>query len=161
MRRINCRRISDHLNYTVREAATRLGVSWRTIHRWINRGLPTVDRRRPLLIVGRDLKHFLEQRSKAPRRQCPQGHLFCVRCREPKVPAGNMVDGLPTGPLSGLLRGICPTCGTLVHRATNTAGLEVVTRELEVALPRAERRLNRYGPALVDVHFNGVDHAKA
>jgi excisionase family DNA binding protein len=161
MRRIKRRCISVHLNYTVREVATRLGVSRRTVHRWINRGLPTVDRRRPLLIVGCDLKHFLEQRSRAPRRQCPRGHLFCVRCREPKVPAGNMVDWLPTGPLSGLLRGICPTCGTLAHRATTTAGLEAVTCGLEVALPRAERRLNRYAPALVDAHFNGVDHAKA
>jgi excisionase family DNA binding protein len=161
MRRINPRRISVHLNYTVKEVATRLSVSRRTVHRWINRGLPTVDRRRPRLIGGRDLKNFLEQRRRAPKRQCPRGHLFCVRCREPKVPAGNMVDWLPTGPLSGLLRGICPTCGTLAHRAATIVALDAVTCGLEVTLPRAQRRLNRYASALVDVHFNGVDHAKA
>jgi hypothetical protein len=161
MKRVSPQRISIHRNYTVMEVVKRLGVGKRTVHRWIKQGLPTVDRQRPLLVIGSDLKKFIQQRMRARRQGCPVGLLFCVRCRRPKMPYGNMVDWLPKDSLSGLLRGICPTCGTLIHRATSCAKLPLVTRGLEVTLPRAQRRLNGSASALVDVQFRGGCDAKA
>ena len=163
MKRLHSRRIRSHRSYTVKELSKVLGSAENTARRWIKDGLPTVRVRRPTLILGRDLKLFLDRKRSARKRRCPCGHLFCVRCREPKIPAGSMVDWLPGASGSGLLQGICPSCGSLMHRAASTASpakFEDITQGLDVTLPRAQRRLNGSASAVVDVEFDGGLYAK-
>jgi hypothetical protein len=164
MKRLHGRRIRSHRSYTVKELSKLLVLAENTVRRWIKDSLPTVQVRRPTLILGRDLKQFLDRKRSARKRRCPSGYLFCVRCREPKIPAGSMVDWLPSVSGTGLLQGICPSCGSLIHRAASTANaarFEVVTEGLDVTLPRAQRRLCEPASALVNVHFGGALHAKS
>jgi excisionase family DNA binding protein len=52
-RRIDSRRIKIHQSYTVEEAADTLGTHKNTVRLWINeQGLPIVDERRPILLLG-------------------------------------------------------------------------------------------------------------
>jgi excisionase family DNA binding protein len=114
-RRHDCRRVKIHRTYSVPEAAKLLGVHKNTVRQWIKRGLPVIEEKRPLLIHGSDLKNFLK--AQQPKKQpCQPGEIYCVRCRAPKRPAGDMVDFLHKGAGRGLLQGICPTCSTLIHR---------------------------------------------
>lgn len=156
----NLQRIKVNRSYTVKELALLLGGDKKTILRWIKLGLPIVDARRPLLILGSACKQFLQQKRNTRRQTCPVAHLFCVRCRAPKLPAGNMVDWLANKSGSGLLQGICPDCGGLIHRGVAAAKLEAVTKGLEVTLPRAQRGLSEASSPLRNVHLGGELHGK-
>jgi excisionase family DNA binding protein len=58
----NYRRVKIHRSYAVEQAARRLGVHKNTVRAWIKVGLPTIDDRRPILILGSDLIAFLRAR---------------------------------------------------------------------------------------------------
>jgi hypothetical protein len=152
-RRFDLRRVKIHRNYTIAEAADTVGAHKHTVSRWIAAGLPTTDAKRPLLIHGADLRAFL--RAREPIKQpCRPGEFYCLRCRAPRRPAGNMADYLPRTASRGLMRGICPTCETLIHCAASLGTIAKRSGGLEVAFPRAERRIDDSASALSNVDFN-------
>src|SRR5688572_18012676 len=102
-RRINPRLIKLHRAYSVDEAARTLGAHKNSVRGWIKAGLPTIDSRRPTLILGSELRRFLEARRKSSRRPCPPGHFYCFRCRQPQLPAAGMVDFVARNNVSGNL----------------------------------------------------------
>jgi len=60
MKRLNPRRVKLHRNYTVGEAAMLFRVHKNTVRSWLNDGLKTIDDRRPILILGRQLASFVQ-----------------------------------------------------------------------------------------------------
>lgn len=153
-RRPNPRLAKIHRNYTVDEVARTLAVHKNTVRNWTKQGLPTIDRQRPTLIHGLDLMRFLEDRRKAARQVCPPGHLYCVKCRAPKVPAGGMVEYVPVAETSGNLRAICPDCETLIHRRVNLAKLPAIQAGLEITLAQALPRIRERRSASVNCDFS-------
>lgn len=130
----NFRRVKIHRNYTVEEVALLLGVHKNTVRTWIKEGLPSIYEKRPMLILGRDLSSFLHARRVKNKRPCKTNQLYCLRCREPKVPAGNMVDYQPVTESLGNLFGICPDCETGMNRRTSLIKLVQIRELLEVIL---------------------------
>src|SRR5258708_38230303 len=105
----NHRLVKLHFTYTVKEIARRLDMHQHTVRRWLQDGLVTIDdRRRPVLIRGQDLVDFLKCRRDSAKRGCPPGHIYCVKCRVPRMPAGDIAGYIPMTPTSGNLEGICP-----------------------------------------------------
>jgi excisionase family DNA binding protein len=151
-RRHSSRRVKIHRNYTIAEAAALLGAHKHTVSRWIAAGLPTTDARRPLLIQGEDLRAFMRARE-PEKHPCRPGEFYCLRCRAPKRPAYDMADYIPKTKSRGLLRGICPTCETLIHRAASLGTIAQKCGGLEVAFPRAERRIDDLSSPLPNVDF--------
>jgi hypothetical protein len=94
----NARIAKIHRNYTVEEVANLFGVHRITVREWVKWGLPTSDDRRPMLILGADLVVFLRARRVEDKRTCQSGKMYCVRCRAPRAPAGDMADYLPVTP---------------------------------------------------------------
>ena len=114
-RRINPNLVKIHRSYTVGELADRLGVHKNTVRNWQREGLKPIDDGRPILFQGAASR--LPQAQNAARKiPCGPGRFYCFRCREPRPPAGEMVDFLPLTPRSGNLRALCESCGTLMHR---------------------------------------------
>ena len=140
-RRPNPRLAKIHRNYTVEEAAAALRVHKNTVRQWVKSGLPTIDDRRPVLILGLVLQNFLQERRKKAKQVCGPGKLYCVKCRRPKRPAFNAVDYIALSDTSGNLQGICPECETLIHRRVSRARLEAVAADLDVAFPEALQRI--------------------
>jgi len=138
VRRANPRRVKIHRNYAVDEAARLLGVHKNTVRAWIKSGLQTNDGRRPTLILGRHLSTFLHNRRKRSRQPCRPGQMYCVGCRAPKYPAGQIADYIPLSPSFGNLRGNCPDCGCLIHRRVSHKNLAAVGRNLQVSVAQAE-----------------------
>lgn len=133
----NPRLAKIHRNYTVEEVASVFHVHRNTVREWVKRGLPTNDDKRPMLILGRDLAAFLQARRVKNKRPCQPGQIYCVRCRAPKAPAGDMADYKPVTATLGSLIGICPDCGVLMYRRVNVAKLHQIRGQLEITLPQA------------------------
>lgn len=133
----NYRLVKIHRTYTVEEVASRLGVHRNTVREWVKRGLPTIDRRRPLLVHGRDLVQFLQAQRTKNKRKCQPGEIYCVRCRAPRTPAGDMADYQPLNATLGDLVGICPCCGSMLYRRVNVTKLAQIRGRLDVRLPQA------------------------
>jgi hypothetical protein len=133
--------VKIHRNYTVDEAARALDVGKITVRRWIKRGLPVLTDQKPMLILGSDLAQF-RTKDKAPAQPCEIFECYCVKCRAPKRPAGDMAEFVLLSPTMGNLRAICPTCGTLMHKRMKRAALEALSGILDVTFAQAIPRLS-------------------
>jgi len=140
--RPNPRLAKIHRSYTVEEAAKLYGVHRHTVRAWIKRGLPTVDQRRPVLILGSHLGAFLQARRAANKRKCAPGQIYCVRCREPRAPADNYVRYHPVTATQGNLVGLCPACGAGLNRRVSVAKLSLVLGVLSMTPPQAREHID-------------------
>jgi hypothetical protein len=126
-------RINIHRGYSVDEVARARGVTKGTVRRWTKSGLPAITDQKPLLILGEDLVEFLGMR-KAPSQRCSPFECYCVKCRAPRMPAGNMAEYVPLAPKTGNLRAICPVCFRLMHKRIRWDGLEPLRKVLTVTI---------------------------
>lgn len=136
-RRLNPRLAKIHRSYTVEETARRFGVHRNTVRAWIRNGLPTCDKQRPTLILGSDLLAFLKARRDANKSPCAPGEIYCVRCRAPKAPLGDLAEYKPVTASVGDLVAICPTCDSIMYRRVSLPKLEQVRARLDVQMPKA------------------------
>jgi excisionase family DNA binding protein len=136
-RRPNHRLVKIHRSYSVEEAAALFGTHRNTIRRWIKAGLPVIDQRRPVLMQGQALTDFLQARRAKSKQTCQPGEIYCVRCRVPRSPAGEMADYQPLTDTLGNLTGICPVCEAMIYRRVNATRLEQVRGKLQVTMPLA------------------------
>lgn len=128
--------VKIHRSYSVDEAARALGVAKITVRRWIKGGLPALTDQKPMLILGSDLAHFLTK-SKASSQPCQPFECYCVKCRAPQRPAGDMAEFIPLTNVIGNLRGICPLCGTLMHKRMKREALELIGGILDLTFAQA------------------------
>ena len=92
------RAIRSACTYTIEEAAVTLGVTTGTVRGWCKEGLPVMRSRRPYLILGDALRHFLEQRVTRRRAPVQAGQLYCLTCKAARAPMGMMVVCIPQTP---------------------------------------------------------------
>jgi excisionase family DNA binding protein len=151
-RRPNWRAIKLHYSYTPEEAARTLGVSKGTVRRWLKEGLPHITDQRPFLILGGDLRDFLENRKKL-KQQCELYECFCFHCRQPSAAAGRMMDYIPQTARSGRIIAICDGCGTIMHKAFSPINLPSLMREVDVSFPKGQPRIVDMTNPLVNDHF--------
>jgi hypothetical protein len=141
IRHPNPRLVKIHRNYSVEDTARLFGVHKNTVRAWLKQGLKTIDKLRPTLVLGRELSLFLRDRRQNTRQPCGPGRIFCIACRAPKVPAGNIADCIPAGPLIGNLCAICPDCDRLIYRRVNLTKIDDVRGNLEVTLTQPSPRI--------------------
>ena len=108
----NHRLVKIHRSYTVEEIAKLFGIHKNTVRHWVKEGLATVDDKRPMLILGHVLIAFLQARRVKNKQTCKPGELYCVRCRAPKSPAGDMAEYSPSRRSSATL---LPFAGLQFH----------------------------------------------
>lgn len=141
-RRPDPRRAKIHRSYTVEDVASLYGVHKNAVRGWIKKGLPVINDKRPMLILGQDLRDFLQTRRQSNKRPCGCGEIYCVKCRAPKVPAGNMADYQAVSDTQGTLVGMCPTCHILIYRRVSLAKLDQIRGQLDITMPKALRHIN-------------------
>lgn len=130
-----------HRSYTVEEVAELYGVFKGTVRNWIKAGLPVLNEKRPMLIKGNDLKAFHQARRKKNKQTCQPGEIYCVRCRTPKIPAGNMADYRIITEKIGNLEAICPDCEKIINRRVSLTKLALVRGNLDITMPQALQRI--------------------
>ena len=141
MKRLNARRVKIHRSYSVDEVARLFRVHKNTVRIWIKAGLPTIDGRRPTLILGRELVRFLHERRQRIRQRCTPGQLYCVRCRAPRYPAPRAAEYFPITASSGNLKARCGACGALTWRRVSLGSLAVAAGDLQVLFPQGQQRI--------------------
>jgi len=153
-RRLNYRLVKIHRSYTVEEAARLFGSHKNTVRAWVKAGLPICDSKRPTLILGRELASYLQARRAKNKRPCKPGEIYCVRCRAPKRPAGDMAEYQPTTTTLGNLIGICPDCEGMIYRRASRAKLPEIRANLAITFSEAERQVSDIDPLNVNSDFS-------
>ncbi len=134
--------VKIHRNYTVEEVASLLGVHKNTVREWVKSGLAICDDKRPMLILGSILKSFLQAKRKKNKQKCRPFEVYCVRCRSPQFPAGNMVDYEALNSCSGRLVGICPVCDGIINKYINFAKLTEIQDKLDMTKTKVLEHIN-------------------
>lgn len=140
-RHLNPRLVKIHRNYSVEQIARLFGTHKNTVRKWLKEGLAAIDGQRPTLVLGHELSRFLIERRQNAKQSCGPGRIFCVACRAPKVPAGQMADCISTNGTMGNLCGICPDCDRLIYRRVNLVKLKEVRGDLEITFREAYPRI--------------------
>ena len=140
-KRLNPNLAKMHRNYTVEEVASLFGVHKNSVRAWIKAGLPVCDARRPVLILGLDLRDYLTGKRRERKRRCGADELYCLRCREPRSPAEGMVDYIPMTAATGRLNALCPVCTAVMNRYVGAKGLDKIRVKLDVRVPRSQRQM--------------------
>ena len=152
-KRLNPNLAKIHRNYTVEEVANVFSVHKNTVRLWVKDGLAINDDKRPMLILGSELKHYLQAKRKSNKRKCQLFEIYCVRCRAPKIPAENMVDYEPINDCLGRLIGICPSCDGIINKYFNIARLEQIKEKLDITLPKTLKHINESVKPLLNSDF--------
>ena len=135
------RRVKKLRSYTVNEISNLLGHHPHTVRNWLHSGLTAIDGRRPIVVRGEELQRFLQAKRTVRKRPCPPGTIYCVKCREPRRPDGNVADLRPLSSRTGNLEGICPACGKMMNRCVSLARLETIRGGLDIAVTDPQGRI--------------------
>ncbi|MCP4933202.1 MAG: helix-turn-helix domain-containing protein [bacterium] len=110
------RRIRLRHSYTVKEVARLLEVCEETVRRWVKVGLPVFDEMKPLLIVGADLKRWLNSRRILAKKPCLSNEFYCLSCRAPRMPTPGTLSIHPRNEKTIFLKAKCGVCGARINR---------------------------------------------
>ena len=152
-RKPNYRLIKIHRSYTVEEIAELFGLHKNTVRNWIKSGLPTIDKNRPIMVLGIQLEAYLKNRRTRNKQTCKTGELYCFKCRTPKFPAENMADYTPVTKKFGNLTAIYPDCTTIMNQRISNSKLEQVRSKIELTFPKAQEQLNKRDKPSVNSDF--------
>ncbi len=120
-RRVSTQKIKSNRSYTVEEAAEVLNITEQTVRVWIKSGLPVLRAKRPMLVLGFELRAFLQDRTINAKQPTVLGEIYCVRCNKPQKPFGMMADYIPVDATNGRLVTLCGVCeGTCSQFASKT-----------------------------------------
>jgi hypothetical protein len=158
--RPNYRLVKIHYSYSVEDVTALFGIHKNTVREWLRRGLATIDKKRPLLILGTALARFLKARRDSAKRPCGPGQLYCMKCREPRSPSADLVEFKVLREPIGNLTAICPTCGSLMYRRANRHRLPAILAEMAGPRPMAESHIRQSFKPTVNHDFIGatLDH---
>jgi helix-turn-helix protein len=144
-------KIKTHQIYTVWEAAQALGRHRQTVIRWIkHKGLIADRSSVPWLIRGGDLKRFLGVGRAESKTRLALHHFYCLGCKGPQEPDGKFAEYTQQAPTTGMLKALCPACGSILNKVVRRSDLEAIRAKIEVAVQQASPRL----VSLPDAHSN-------
>ena len=141
-RKPDFRRIRPSKTYALPEIAEALDRNGATVRRWLRDGLPTLDGRKPPLVLGSVLKSWLRARWSARKQKCEPDELFCFRCRKPRKPTPGSVSIVPRNEKTVSIMAECSACGTRMNKAGSRvlmAEIEEIFRPLLAQMQRLER----------------------
>ena len=143
-KRYNPRRAKTHHSYTVEEAAVLYGVHPQTVRSWTRKGLHILTGSVPHLILGGDLRAYIESIAQTKRPLGPN-EFYCARCRAGVEPWGGLADYVPRTDTQGRLSALCGRCEGPVNRFASPARLSVVAPDLDLTVRGPREDL--YDPA--------------
>lgn len=133
-KRVSARCVKIHRQYTYDAAADVLGVTVQTVRGWRALGLVVLDSRKPHLILGHELKRFLESRMSKARRKLAPNEFYCMSCRAPRGPYGGMAGYVPSNAVRGRLVALCAACETPCNKFVSLKTSTELAKTLTIAI---------------------------
>jgi hypothetical protein len=130
-KRGSTRGIKVNRHYTYEDAADVLGLTYRTIRAWREKGLCVMTSSRPHLILGEDLIGFIESQHQPSGRLEPD-QFRCFTCQAPRRALDRIVFYTSTAPKRGQLEAICEVCEGRCFRFAGEAGLPKLAQYFEI-----------------------------
>jgi Helix-turn-helix domain len=127
--------VKIHRSYTIEEAGEIFGIHKNTVSQWLKNGLPFMSHQKPYLILGVELKRFLQNRRKLKKHKCNVDEMYCLRCKKPSTPAENFVEYLPQTNKSGRLIGLCSCCECIIQKIVSLHKLEEYSKVFDISKP--------------------------
>ena len=124
--RCNPNKAKIHRSYTVEEVSCLFSVHKNTVREWVKKGLRICDNQRPMLILGSDLREFIQAKNTKRKQKCRLYEMYCLRCRAPRKPADNMIEYEPISNITGRLIGICSCCEGIINKFITFSGFEKI-----------------------------------
>ena len=90
---------------------------------WIKAGLEAFKTKEGLLMLGSAIRAFLEKRREARRTPLKPGWLYCMKCRDARLPAGGMAELIHARGGTATVRALCE-CGAWMNRRVSLAKLD-------------------------------------
>jgi len=123
-KRYNTRLIRQRHSYDLEEIANLLNKDKRTCFRWIDEGLKVIDAdSKPLLVMGFQLKRFLEEKRNKNKVSLKEKEYFCLRCKKAVEAKLGSEQSNPTGKNIGknnkkqiMKTGLCEVCGGKIYK---------------------------------------------
>lgn len=153
MPKYNPNRAKINRSYTFEELAELFGVHKNTIAAWVKNGLHCLKDKRPYLILGSDVKAYLQQQRRQQKKRCKQDELYCMRCRQPTKPAENFVEYIPVSITKGRLTGFCSVCEGVVNQFVGVASLGRYAVLFDLSVPKELEHIRESKKPLVNSDF--------
>ncbi|VAW61644.1 hypothetical protein MNBD_GAMMA11-2293 [hydrothermal vent metagenome] len=115
--------------------------------------MPYLKDMRPFLILGADVRDYLQARRLSNKQKCKPGELFCMRCKAPTQPAENFVEYLPDSPTKGRLVGLCLHCGCMVNKFVSFEDLAVYSGYFDLAVSKELEHISDSDKPLLNNDF--------
>jgi hypothetical protein len=122
--------IKTRESYNTKTITKLLGVHARTIHDWCQEGLKVLNRK-PLLIMGFDLKEFLNNKAADRKHKLLPNEFYCIKCRKAVKGISNKAYIQFTGKTLGrqglrelIVKGFCEICGTKQNKFSHEGCLQ-------------------------------------
>jgi len=132
-KRYKINRIKKNQAYSVEELADAVGITQATVRNWIKAGMPVLDGKRPLFVLGFQAQDFLGKRAVKAKRPLAPGELYCFRCKAPRMPYGLMADFVPSSATGGSLIALCERCQRQVYRSISLDQKDAFSEILDIA----------------------------
>lgn len=133
------RLIKHRHSYTFEEITKLLNVHSRTIQTWKNEGLIVIDSTKPFLVMGYDLKNFLQKKLEKRRNKLLPNEFYCTKCRKAATSQNNEVIIKLTGKTIGqncyqdlIITGICQNCGSKLNRFSHSGKINEIKNGFNV-----------------------------
>ncbi|QBY02939.1 DNA-binding protein [Thalassotalea sp. HSM 43] len=127
--------------YTVEEVSMLLDVHKHTVRNWILKGLAVCDDKRPVIILGKDLKAFLQKQRQQGKRKCKPSELYCMKCREPRIPDQKSIEFIKETNTKGRVIAACSHCNSSMNKYFKLDELATIQRDLAVILPLQQKHI--------------------
>ena len=135
-KKVNYNLVKIHRNYSIEEISLLLNVHKNTVHNWIKDGLATIDDCKPLLVLGSELRQFLQDKRNMNRHPCKQDELFCVKCKLPRKPSDGIIEIHEMNNSKLRISGICPECKCLMNKFSSSSGFTEIERIFNLSLSK-------------------------
>ncbi|XOY56372.1 MAG: hypothetical protein ACMUJK_01160 [Rhodobacterales bacterium] len=87
------------------------------------------------------MKEFLGDRRAKSKTKLALHHLFCLGCKSSQEPDGKFAEYTQVTPTTGMLKALCPSCGSIVNKVVRRADVEAIRAKIEVTVQQANPRL--------------------
>jgi hypothetical protein len=138
-RKPDFRRIRPSKTYSVAQIANALDRNVATVNAWLRAGLPNLDGRRPVLVLGSALKAWLKFKWDGRKHTCEPDELFCFRCRRPQKPKVGSVQIMPRNMKTVSIIADCMTCGSRMSKAGSRARIAEIEDAFRTLSPQKQR----------------------